>query len=500
MKQTGGIVVFGGPMRLNPKLSQQGPILIAIPLIFQLVFISTLLFLLRQAENETFRERHSRIVIAECNSLLKDFVDAGLFLYMYNASKNKNFLLEEERLIKAIPIELAALKTLLRESPNRKASLEQLQSITNKGLELIHREQELVGDPGLGIKRLSNKQELGEITEQLITKMRDFVSSMEQVESKADSQSAARARLMLIGWIATGFAVNVLLAFWLMHFFRTHTTGRLSVLVDNSRRLAQGQGLNPLIEGGDEIAELDLSFHKMADELFMTAKRKQEIVDMVSHDLRTPLTSLRGSLRLLLDGVMGSASDDMKNELQVADRNTQRLIGLINDLLDVERFQSGKVKMSMEEAAIAGIFADAEESVSALAEDHKIKIDVIESNIRVVVDRDRIVQVMINLLSNAIKFSPEASIIRVEATQLENETEVSVSDQGRGIPSDLQEAIFERFKKVETTTEDKRRGSGLGLPICKAIIEEHGGTIGVRSEAGKGSTFWFRIKNQASNR
>jgi signal transduction histidine kinase len=220
---------------------------------------------------------------------------------------------------------------------------------------------------------------------------------------------------------------------------------------------------------------------------------KKEFVATVSHELRTPLTSIRGSLTLLNVGALGALPDQAKKVVALAERNTIRLITLINDILDIEKIESGKLDMVLDTVPIASVVDRSVEAVKSFAEQQEIKLEVKPSQSTVFADGDRLVQVIVNLLSNAVKFSPQGSTVTIAVEEIPNWIEVKVIDHGRGIPAKYKELLFQRFQQVEHADSKKKGGTGLGLAICKGIIEQHGGSIGVDSEEGKGSTFWFRI-------
>lgn len=222
-------------------------------------------------------------------------------------------------------------------------------------------------------------------------------------------------------------------------------------------------------------------------------RMKQEFVATVSHEIRTPLTSIRGSLGLLAGGALGDLPEEAKAAVGIAERNTVRLITLVNDILDLERLESGKLELRLETIPLTSVIERSVESVRALAEQQGIDLSVATTNAKVFGDGDRLVQVLVNLLSNAVKFSPRGAAVTVSVVESDRDAEVRVQDLGRGIPSHHLETIFGRFQQVEASDSRQKGGTGLGLAICKAIVEQHGGAIGVESEWGRGSTFWIRI-------
>lgn len=235
------------------------------------------------------------------------------------------------------------------------------------------------------------------------------------------------------------------------------------------------------------LVMLDISERKEVERL------KQEFVSMVSHELRSPLTSVQGFLTLLAEDIYGTLNEQGKQKVHIADRNVTRLIKLINDLLDIDKLQSGKLKMVFKPVKISGVIERSIDSVRVLAEQENISIDASDSQYELVADGDRLVQVIVNLLSNAIKFSPRESTIKIAVTPQDGGIEVRVIDQGVGIPLKYHASIFERFEQVTSQDKPQKGGSGLGLTISRAIIEQHGGTIGLDSEEGKGCSFWFKL-------
>lgn len=236
----------------------------------------------------------------------------------------------------------------------------------------------------------------------------------------------------------------------------------------------------------------DISERREVDRL------KSEFVATVSHELRTPLTSIRGSLGLLVAGVTGELTPQGRELVRLAERNAVRLTALINDILDFERLDSGKVTMQFAAADLQGLVEQSFESVRAVADEQGISLASCATRAQVWADADRIVQVLVNLLSNAIKFSGAGREVRVWAEDQGSRVRIFVKDQGRGIPATHRQRIFERFFQVEDSDKRDQAGTGLGLAICKAIIEHHGGRIGVESEIGVGSTFWFELATAGS--
>jgi len=236
---------------------------------------------------------------------------------------------------------------------------------------------------------------------------------------------------------------------------------------------------------------------------------KRDFVAVVSHDLRTPLTSIQMIHSMLKEDAEGVLPPQAMKNLNNAQDNVSRLMALINNLLDLEKLDAGYVELIMEQAPLKKAIDTSVGAVEAIAKKQKIKlVNHLDNILECYMDSERVTQVVVNLLSNALKFSPDGSSIVLSASPVvasassekqtrEGMIRVLISDQGRGIPSAKAQSIFERFSQVKNEDGRSNRGSGLGLAICKAIIEQHGGEIGVESVEGKGSTFWFTLASQS---
>jgi signal transduction histidine kinase len=226
-----------------------------------------------------------------------------------------------------------------------------------------------------------------------------------------------------------------------------------------------------------------------------TAERvKDEFVSVVGHELRTPLTSIRGSLGLLEGGVMGELPEQAADMLGTAVSNTDRLVRLINDILDVERIDAGRADLDLAPVPAADLVRESLPVLEAVAEEAGVTIEVeADDDLTVVADSDRIVQTLTNLIGNAIKFSERGGAIAVGATRDLDHAVFSVRDAGRGIPADQLESIFDRFSQVDVSDAREKGGTGLGLAIARGIVEHHGGRIWAESVSGRGATFCFTL-------
>lgn len=600
----------------KPKLFHKALLLVIVPLVFELVFIGCLLGMLNQVEAEVRKEQHAKQVVESLNSLMHCVMDASKFVAAYIVvSKGEPPSLDAYRqAVAPIPGELTNLRLLLKGDSAALKNVEKLSAETNAAMTVL---DEVFSQVESG-DRLGGMRHLRDLRAAIVELSHELEGLRQESGNIAQASPAiqARERQQIKFILYAGMVLNIMLAISLAVYFNSGTTRRLSVLIDNTQRLAKGQPLLPSLDGGDEIAHLDTvfkemalalelahakeraviesmpvglaitdhagkiqmvnptmrqmfhfqaeelngqhisllfpaapavaaedfmadicrsasgriderqgrrqdgsllplevsltSFQALADEYFLFVmldvserkeieRLKQEFVSMISHDLRTPLTSIQVFLNMLSRGTFGAMSEFGQKKASMADRNATRLINLINDLLDVEKMESGQLSLSCQLNSVAYIIERSLEAVRGFAEKQGVSLWAapgIEGE--VFVDGDRLVQVMVNLLGNAVKFSPPGATVQVSVVESEQALEIRVKDEGRGVPRHLREAIFERFKQVDANDAAEKKGTGLGLAICKAIVEQHGGTIGVESQEGKGSTFWFRLPSAAS--
>jgi len=222
-------------------------------------------------------------------------------------------------------------------------------------------------------------------------------------------------------------------------------------------------------------------------------RMKDEFVSVVSHELRTPLTAIRGSLGLLAGGMFGQLATKGQRMLEIALDNSDRLVRLINDILDTERMAAGTAVMDMRLCSAHELVSSALDTVRPMAEAEGVSLEAGEVSGQLWADPDRIQQVLVNLVSNAVKFSPAGRTVHVSAVPDGSTLRVGVRDQGRGIPADKLDRVFDRFQQVDASDARQKGGTGLGLAICRGIVQAHGGQIWAESELGVGTTFTFTL-------
>ncbi|HBG28661.1 MAG: hypothetical protein A2Y10_11965 [Planctomycetes bacterium GWF2_41_51] len=239
----------------------------------------------------------------------------------------------------------------------------------------------------------------------------------------------------------------------------------------------------------------DITDRKLAEEkLAESMELKQQFISTVSHELRTPLTAIREGLNIVLEGVAGRLRKKQREFLLLAKRNVDRLSTLINDVLDFQKLDSGRMRFDFAYSDMAVTIKEAAETMTLMANKAKVEMSLnIDPQIGAALfDHNRIIQVLTNLLSNAVKFTPAGGKVSLSAFQQNDIISIAVSDSGMGIPKDDISKIFERFYRVKRPGKEIA-GTGLGLPIVAQIISRHEGTISVESELNKGTTFTITL-------
>lgn len=262
------------------------------------------------------------------------------------------------------------------------------------------------------------------------------------------------------------------------------------VKLDNNKRYCFIQ-----IHDSTTTVYREQQLRKLAREAQALSQLKSGFVSSVSHELRTPLTSIMGALGLLKAGIEQPDSKNFKSMLEIAYNNADRLLLLINDILDIEKIESGKMEYNFTKVNIDELLRYCISQNTGLSKKYNISFNYTKNSSLPFVhaDQDRIFQVLNNLMSNAAKFEPRNGVIEIAAALIDNKVRVSITDHGPGIPIDFQDKVFLTFTQADVSNTKKIGGTGLGLAISKKIIEHHSGEIGFNSKLEKGSCFYFSL-------
>ncbi len=303
-------------------------------------------------------------------------------------------------------------------------------------------------------------------------------------------RSTARGFAMIMSTLA------ILLAVAAAFFFSRGIAKPLSALVEKTKEISDGtfEG-NLVIASPPEISELAKAFNLMCDRLKEVDRMKSDFFSSMSHELRTPLTSIKEGITLLQDGVGGATTDKQKKLLAILTVESNRLINLVNSLLDLSKMEAGMVNYIFRQERVEPLIERVTLEMAPLLEAKKISLQTKLSEERPLIhmDRERMLQVLRNLIGNAVKFTHEGGRVIVSTRLINSEIEVSVADTGPGIPKENLAAIFEKFHQVPLKASGGIKGTGLGLAIVKHVVAAHGGSVWAESQVGQGSAFIFRL-------
>ncbi len=464
--------------------------------LIQLLLVSWLSVQAHLAEEEVNTEERYKTILDKTTKLpmlAKACMDS---LGKYAVSKDKKYSDRFDALVEEIPSTLKDLRKGLADNKEALRYVSMLDEDLGEGVRFMTQARSNF-EKFQGIQEAIDSYNAKKASFQAtFTRMLNELSTLSDIEHRYVSKSnkaARNARKATEHIIQLSALLTVCLLIGLGVFFAKTIVMRLLVMVDNTQRFKSGAELNPVVWGNDEIALLDKSFHDMADEVLEAQRMRQTFVAMISHDLRTPLTAVQGYLTLVTMGAMGDVPEQALKGAAKAEANVDRLIRLINDLLFLEKMEAGKMQMTLKVVYLEDLIQKSVDAIEEFAKGHDVKLVFDETNAEVNADPDRLIQVIINLASNAVKFSPKGETVEIKTIEESEFVEVQVIDKGRGVPAKYVDLIFEKYKQVKEEDQTKKGGTGLGLPICKMIVEQLGGSIGVRSEEGKGSTFWFRL-------
>lgn len=481
------------------KLIHQAILLVAVPLLFELGFVGLLWTMNSDLENSLKIEGQAKRTVSVLTYMMEQVVDLQATMVQSTLRRDEAIDAKYTRLAAKIQGQLRELNDLVKGDPITSKIIAKLEKHTNRLILLAPKLKDAFGDSLGDYHFVEFFHDSDFWTEAIFNAKsnRDCIEKLlDHYEKTIDSvrPEAARRREQIKQTIIAMVVFNILIAVAMAVYFSKTTVRRLTGLMNNIDRFGSGGELLEPIKGEDEIAELDKEFRQMAVARQRAEQVRRDMVAMVSHDLRTPLSATNGYVTLLLEGVYGELPEKQYTVLSNMESELHRLIRLANDLLDVEKIESGSLDLNVTEQSAGEMIADSTNAIRGIADIKRVKI-VVQSPEHMVLhcDGDRITQVLINLLSNAIKFTSPDTQVTIRATSESDDSRFEVQDQGPGIPAQSIAYVFDRFKQLDQDADSKRTGSGLGLTICKAIVEEHGGAIGVESTLNEGACFWFTI-------
>jgi len=487
-----GAVNFIQNLFLRPRIFHKGLLLVLIPLVCQ---TGLLLFVNQEitaSEQTMLRSRRLSDMMMYSLMVQLDFVRATVAQAIYLFTQKAAYQNLASKIFNLIDAHFEKMKELAGSDQEWSSLVEQSRLVRQ------HQKERLLKlnpgeSPDAAVQELSKITEFSErSTEAAVMRERSSLLSTQEV-STLESMEAKQARAthalsILLVW---SIPANFMLGSILLLIFSKNISGRLGLLIDNASRLSSHEKLKNLVKGRDELSFLDLVLHQAKSQIDAASMRRTQIMSSLAEDMSAPLRAAQQDLRdfARLEG------DGLQKEcipyLERSRGNVEHVVLLIEDLLSLESLTIGKIELEKTSVDLKDVAENAIASIASVAQKKKITLQNNCTNLAVVADKRRLIQVLVNYISNAIKFSQKGTTVTVSAEQLPNSIRVIVTDEGPGMDESTRLSVFEKF--FQASTEQKKQGFGLGLAICKLIIESHNGTLGVQSEPGHGSKFWFEL-------
>lgn len=364
-------------------------------------------------------------------------------------------------------------------------------------LQLLDKLEQLANHPGPD--RIDNLQAVSNLMTQTNKELnfeRQEHSARRDLEAnRADLSTLTEEELTMRTDVQTkiylGIAANLLFATILIVVFGQSVTKRLNILVEHARKLTKREALEATVSGDDELAYLDTVLQRTSERLIESAEHRRAVMQMVAHDMRSPMMAAQASIELL-NAVHGESLPAVgRRHLPLAEKNIDRILHLVNDLLTLDKLEAGKLELDIDTCDVQTLAEEAIATVAGLAAQVNVTLLNECENITIRGDAPRLNQVLSNLISNAIKFSAKGTTVKVISKGDAEYVSIGVQDQGPGMDESTAAQVFDKFFQSEG--DKKSQGFGLGLAICKLIAESHGGKVSVESGLGVGSTFWISL-------
>ncbi len=402
---------------------------------------------------------------------------------------HKQFMLAEKDVSKRTEEAISIADTARRKETliRIKHYYERYKILFNEEVELIGKRQTYLQEEYRGEKEKAVDEILWELRNLKLFREEDTYEKIKQLgESEAKANKIAIA--MSAGFILLGIMISI--------FITRSITQPLSSMRKKTRQVARGDFECSLdLSAPPEIGDLAQDFNLMCNKLKEMDKVKSDFFSLMAHELRMPLASIKEGTSLLLDGIGEELKEKRKEVLTIIAEESNRLIDLVNSLLDLSKMEAGMIAFNFKISDLSPLINKAASGMDPLAmtKNVSIKIEIPENLPYVNMDGERILQALRNLIGNAVKFTPGGGQITISAEPTQKGVKVYVADTGPGIPKEDLNAIFDKFQQATMTSYNKIKGTGLGLAIVKHIVNAHGGKVWVESEIGNGSIFTFLL-------
>ncbi len=479
---------------------QKGLLIIAVPLLCQLAFTLAYDGRLNAAFNSMKREKEWQEVCFLAQNMDSSVQNAVTYSLLAGLSDSDELRAKQKEKMREVIENHRALKTKLASIPQaRFARREMSKQDLSRMLKMLLMFSRLPMDQSMTIAAalesvqvdpsmlLSSMQE----REQSGLRPIDLVARASQALRKEENEFDGSSRSME-SFVNMMALANAIVSLLLAAFFYFDISKRISAVRRKIELISMNQSPAALAGGNDEIADLDRTVHECANEIVQLQEFKNQMLGIVSHELKEPLSYAHSTMSWLAEQKPPELNEKGQQHCRRAERNLDRLMRLVSDLLALQQMEGSEFKLSPSKTSLANIVNESIASVENLAQARQLSFDLKIDDCILTADRERLLQVLINLLSNAIKYAEPGSVITLSSKLDSHEVKLTVCNYGREIPEEQKSRIFSRFYQVEAQDGSKRGGSGLGLNIAQSIIEQHNGKIGFESQNNE-TSFWFTL-------
>lgn len=439
-------------------------------------------------------------IVRGSNRLLDSLVSQARNERGYFILKDADFLRLFEENKRGFRTTLASLEAVVS-TPQQRQDLKEIEGLHRRYCDLFAERTASLARQKRPAGTSDKEEESQELVGKIYSKLQKMIAdgqvlAFQRVEESNQLLAQSERMLLLLAMALMGSGLAIAL-------FQTRRISQpILELKKATERLAGGNFDQPLeVKSRDEIGQLATSFNQMCQRLKEVDQLKADFLSNVSHTLRTPLASMTESTSLLLEGVTGPMSDNQRRLFQIINQECRTLLRLIGDLLDLSKMEAGMMTLHRQPERIEEVIEEAVREVEPLAMSKRqtLQISFEEELPTVPLDRHRLRQALLNLLNNAVKFTPDEGTITISARMASPSSSssssllISVSDTGEGIPEEDLEEVFDKFYQSRSHPDSNKKGTGLGLPIARHIMEAHGGKIWAESRPGQGSTFHLSL-------
>jgi signal transduction histidine kinase len=468
----------------------KGLILITIPLLLELAFGLTMFSLQHYYQDKLQRERIASEIIFHANEMWINCSEVMLLQAAYTFLGGPKPPVEDR--IARLEDEYSLLRKLVVHDSVQAQNLEKIWNYTCQAVDRTRHLRPLFSKdrPASAVaagvwSTVDSFKAVYDFVLPILPAIHDFSQPEFILHGPRAIREVERAALLVDWLVLASLSASILAAMVLFIFFMRTINKGVTALVENTDRFRRAEELKPPVGGVDELAQVDAAFHEMADEIREAQRTKQAVLAMISHDLRSPLTSILGNFGLLAH-FLGDAPEATRSAIEKQERDIDQLIRLINDLLELEKIEAEKLSLQLRMLPITQVLERAISAVEFFADQNGVIIRGVDSSAEICADPDRIVQAIANLILTAVKVSPEGSCIGTSVIQHEDGVEIRVTSACTSVSANLLNSLFDRYQERES-------GFGLELPLSKEITRLHGGTIGVVSGQKDKLTFWLRL-------